>query len=246
MAVTIDSVVMSIFREQRLNTSIRANNLHITTPKVYMEIPINKDIIEIPMFAFYAFRAEVEKEQPSDTIVAELYSCGATSRYKSLEAVMKECLSASFSSSLLVKVNIPNSVDTYYCTYGAVFNSRLEPLMMMSWVLEKENVFTDSYRYYYKRAIIRIDPGVFVSKEDAVQRFIAGKLLVSTINNPVYTPHCDGIRIPTGNTVNTRIVKAEIDKCPFIIKKVENPSISVTNRDLLKVAAEHIDELVIV
>jgi hypothetical protein len=39
-------------------------------------------------------------------------------------------------------------------------------------------------------------------------------------------------------------VKIEIDECPFVIRGTDVPSISVTNEDLLQLAADHIDEII--
>lgn len=252
MAATLDSVINSIFQDSDSNSVLRRHSYRTTpntrtTSALFMEIPINQDIIEVPAFAFDAFLDVNRQSLHTDMLVAELYSCGLSSGYKSLDAIMRDCLSTKFSKHL-TKVSIFNAADTYYCTFGTIFNSNFKPLMMLSWILEKKSDGEDRIKYYYKRPILRINPGVCVSKEDAIQRFIVNKALVSSLNILVYTPYHSNTAFfleqeaPFSHKSSWQ-VKVEIDECPFTIKKSEVPSISVTNKDLLQLALDHIDEL---
>jgi hypothetical protein len=68
--------------------------------------------------------------------------------------------------------------------------------------------------------------------------------MTTVLGATVYTPSTYGF----GNFIESSCfsfehVKIEIDECPFVIRSTDVPSISVTNEDLLQLAADHIDEI---
>lgn len=252
MAVTLDSVIRSLFQGNYSHSRImehRYRNLptDAVTSTVFMEIPVRSEVIEMPVFAFDDFINIGKRVLSVDTMVAQLYSNDIQSEYKSLDSIMKDCLSTKFSKHLTV-VSVPNAVSTYYCTYGAVFNSNFKPLMMMSWLMERRCDDDGREKYYYKRPLLRINPDVYMNKEDAVQRFIVNKLIVNSLYCSFYTPYYPNV--DSFLNQNSRMserdswkVKVEIDECPFVIRRPDIPSISISNKDLLQIAADHIDEI---
>lgn len=251
-STSLDAVINAIFQGGHRNSRIEMSygrTLETTpvTSKKYMEIPISGDVIELPLLAFDAFRDIKKRSINSDVLVAQLYSCGTTSDYKSLDAIMRDTMSTNFNRHLM-QVQIAGCPSTYYATYGAVFNDDLKPLMMLSWIMEKKADGDGRLKYHYKRPLLRINPGVCVSKEDNVQRFIANKVLLNSLNYPIATPYffnCDAFIDQTRDysSRSTWAVKVEIDECPFYIKTIDTPSISVTNEGLLQLAADHIEEI---
>lgn len=218
-----------------------------TTPKKYIEIPIQDSTFELPIFAFRKFRNMADKGTQSDAIVAQLFSYGNTSHYRSLEAIMKEVLSSPFSNRLW-KIEVPGSVNIYYGTAGAVFNEELKPIMMMSWLLERVKDEEGNTKYAYKRPIMRLHPMTITSKDDALIRWLGGRFLTNTLNALIGRPFFYGSRyfVQSNNYYNNReyfTARIEIDKCPFIIRGAETPSVSTTNEDLLQVAEEYLQEV---
>lgn len=247
---SLNSVIQNIYRNNDRLSRIartyyrRRGNVPVTSRK-YMEIPINSDVLEIPLFVLKDFIDIVQGDKDKDVIVAILYSYGQTSSYKSLDSVMKDVLSAPFrQDKRLFKVLVPGSSNIYYATFGAIFDEHFTPLMMMSWELERRVEEEGTNKYYFKKPLLRINPHPCVDKEDALQRFICGRMMATALSSTVYTPYqYRDNHFISPNSSSFDYVKVEIDKCPFIIKGTDAPSISVTNKDLLQVAADHIEEL---
>lgn len=246
---SLDSVISAIFADSNSNSQIRrqyynrnTSNIPITVKK-YMEIPIDSDVFELPLFAFEDFKKMHQDKKIGDVIVASLYSCGQTSDYKSLDSIMKDTLSTYFNRHLC-KVQIPNSPNVYYATFGAVFDENFTPLMMLSWIMERRVHEEGVIKYQYKKPLLRLNPYPCLNKEDALQKFICGRWMTTALGTRVGTPfiyNCQDF-IETGY-FSFEHVKIEIDECPFVIRGTDVPSISVTNENLLQLAADHIDEI---
>lgn len=247
---SLNSVIYSIFEDSNRNSMIRrqyynrsASNTPITVKK-YMEIPIGSDVFELPLFAFNDFTKMHENNKIGDAIVASLYSCGQTSDYKSLDSIMKDTLSTYFDRHLC-KVQVPNSTNVYYATFGAVFDENFTPLMMLSWIMERRVNEEGAIKYRYKQPLLRLNPYPFLNKEDALQKFICGRWMTTALDATIYTPN----KYDWRNFIEQHVyqsfnhVKIEIDESPFVIRNTDIPSISVTNEDLLQLAADHIDEI---
>jgi hypothetical protein len=208
-----------------------------------MEIPIGSDVFELPLFAFKDFKNMHQNKKIGDVIVASLYSCGQTSSYKSLDSIMKDVLSTYFGRHLC-KVQIPNSPNVYYATFGAVFDENFIPLMMLSWIMEREVNEGGVIKYRYKKPLLRLNPYPCLNKEDALQKFICGRWMTTALGTRVYTASTyDWRNLIEPNFFGFEHVKIEIDECPFVIRSTDVPSISVTNEGLLQLAADHIDEV---
>lgn len=230
----------------RMHTGRHVPSVPITT-KLYMEIPIGSDVFELPLLAYSAFRDMLSHNRHCDTLVAQIYSCGLESSYKSLDSIMKDVLTAK-PSLHLCKVRVPGSSNVYYSTYGTVFDSRLKPLMMLSWVFERKPDGNGRMKYHYKKPLLRLNPQTCLLKEDALQRFMAGRMMTSSLESYVTLPYfasMDEYLEQTHSYINRRSFQAriEIDECPFVIRGVDIPSISLTNEALLQMAADHINEI---
>ena len=159
---SLGSVIQNIFHDSDSNSQIRryrggrVAQTPITT-KRYMEIPIDADVFELPLLAFNSFKNMHLTGKDSNMIVASLYSCGQTSSYKSFDSVIKDVLSTPFSNHLS-KVQVAGSNNTYYATFGAVFDEAFEPLMMLSWLLERKADGKGVIKYHYKRPLLRLNP----------------------------------------------------------------------------------------
>jgi hypothetical protein len=234
----LDSIIYNIFKLNRGSNLYPGEN-RITSIK-YMEIPVDSDVFEVPLFAFHKFCNMLDKGINASTIVATLYSCGAESSYKSIEAIMRNVLYTTFDCHLS-KILIDDTSNIYYATMGAVFDKDLNPLMVMSWQMERQN--DEREPYSFKRPILHITPMSFVRKEDPVQRFLVGKMLTTALDMDIPEPYLFTNRLHFKTNESSFKIKVEIDDCPFNIKGVDVPSISVTNENLLQLAAEHIDEI---
>lgn len=246
---SLDSVINDIFEDSNRYSQIRrqcynrnTSNTPITVKK-YMEIPIGSDVFELPLFAFEDFKKMHQNKKIGDVIVASLFSCGQTSNYKSLDAIMKDVLSTYFDRHLC-KVQIPSSPNVYYATFGAVFDENFTPLMMLSWIMEREINEEGVIKYHYKKPLLRLNPYPYLNKEDALQKFICGRWMTTALGEAVCAPTFYGCSSFLERHGYLRFnLKIEIDECPFVIRGTDVPSISVTNEDLLQLATDHIDEI---
>lgn len=244
---SLNSVIQAIFEDSNSNSQIRRQYCRSTsntpiTVKKYMEIPIGSDVFELPLFAFEDFKKMHQNEKVGDVIVASLYSCGQTSNYKSLDSIMKDVLSTYFNKRLC-KVQIPNSPNVYYATFGAVFDENFTPLMMLSWIMERRVSEEGVIKYRYKKPLLRLNPYPCLNKEDALQKFICGRWMTTALGTRVYIPYSGCRDFIEHDYFSFEHVKIEIDECPFVIRGTDVPSISVTNEGLLQLAADHIDEI---
>lgn len=221
-------------------------------PKVmYMEIPITGNTFELPLFAADTFSEIVEKERDDnvEAIVVTLNTQEMMSRYKSLERAMADILTENYFHGrlALIEVKQGNEMVPYYGTQGAVFDKDFDPVMMCSCIVErnKENEESKSF-YKLSKLILRIDPYAFIHKPTSMERFLNNKLITACLENTFYMPssnlpgnHLLRISRPTEKFP----VKVEIDDCPFTVRPANTPSISTTNKQLLQVAIDHINEI---
>lgn len=252
-SVNLEDVIESLFFDSSSNSQIDRrywglNNSIPTTMMRYMEVPLDKDVFELPLFAFSAFKEMHKANIEGDVLTAQLFSCGVSSSYKSLDAIMKDCLSTNFSRHL-IQIQLSGTASIYYATFGAVFSEDFEPLMMLSWIMERKTDDEGKVVYHYKRPLLRLKPEICVSKEDSIQRFLSGKMMVAGLNSIIHTPYfydCHAF-LEQGNPYSSGSIhhlKVEIDQSPFIIRDSDTPSVSVTNEDLLQLVADHIDEVI--
>lgn len=243
MAYRLEDVISDIYSTKSTHHFPNVEAAHVT-PTKYMDIPISGDTFELPVFAFPRFVDAVANY--SDILVAQLYSCGQKSYYKSLDTIMKEVLLTDFYyNTPLIKVEVAESSNIYYATLGAVFNADLQPLMMMSWIIGRRQNDAGNTEYYYIKPLLRLSPGPYIAKEDALQRFIGNKLLTKALEAHICVPNGRGYRgiLEQSDTYSSDKVRIVIDDIPFTARSTDVPSISVTNESLLQLAADHIDEI---
>lgn len=221
------------------------------TKRVYMDIPIDKELFEVPTFAFNTFINVLKDRRFEDNaIVAVLKTLNKTPRYVTLSRYMKDILLEDFISDRLVKLQEKKSTNefvTYYATHGAIFREDFSPIMMCSWQIKRFKDNNGNYKYDFLRPIMRIDPACYVSKSDPIERFIANKLPVEAFSSIIYNPY--RVSLPECFTQIDKSqlsvsLKVEIDRCPFVLKHADVPSISTTNESLLQVVIDHINEFI--
>ena len=251
MARSISSIIDSIFSTTDAYNHCyrrygRATGIAQSDTK-YMTIPIGNGTFEVPIFAFEEFCQAVldpdARDCPSDAIVVQLNYKENQSRYTSLNAVISDVLNEKYSNSRLCKLTITKLDTTYYGTYGALFNEEFKPIMMCSWLMEKYENQDNHTRYRFIKPIVRIEPYCFMNKSDVLERFICNKF-VSTVLEGLYHIPLSRRRYLDITSSNNYHPKIEIDECPFTIEGADTPSVSTTNRELLQLARNHINEII--
>lgn len=232
-------------RNYRHHTMIRPRS-----KETYMIIPISGDLFEIPTFALSSFTGVsiVKAEEKLDAMVVNIKDATSKTTYASMESKVRDVLTLSYTSDKLMKVmDGKDSTNHYYGTHGLLLDKDFNPVMMMSWVIRRTYLEEDnSLSFGFVRPLLRIDPRVFMQKGNAMERYIANRivptaLLISNVRRPYMNNNC----FFEADDVHRNLqVKVEIDKCPFTLQKTDVPSISTTNEELLDVAIQNIDEVV--
>ena len=217
----------------------------------YLEIPLNRDIIEIPLFALDVFIDAVKDGGcDADAIVTVLKTTDCVTGYKTLDRSMKDILYENYNVSKLIKIDLTkdNNPLIYYGTCGAVFDKDFNPLVVCMWQIEQciqEDEDDAAFKYKFLRPVIRIHPDVYLRRSDSMERFIAGKMLNTCLQwenfqaPPSWKLNSSFLTSDSGYTA-----RAEIDEFSFVIHDTSSPSISTTNQQLLRLALDHIEDIV--
>lgn len=260
MSVTLSTLPDSIFQSTNLcNRAVgyASSSYKITGLKKYIEIPIDQDEFEVPIFAMTKFIELVKNNLDTDfqVMAAELYSRNAPLRYVSVERYMRDVLLDIFSKNGLLKcpAKSKDGTVTYYATHGAVFNSFLEPVAMCSWqfkryLCEDTTVKNTRPTYSFVRPIFRIDPSVYMSQNDAMEKFLIKRFSTALLSLcKVSTPLRKELpaRIVTISEYKDLIAPSvRIEKIPFNINPISEPTIDTTNEELRRTALNYVEEIV--
>lgn len=232
------------------------NDCHITSQSgslfqgktANMIIPVNKEVFEIPTFILSQLSYCLFKIEDVEAFVLTLGSKGRQTSYKSLDAGVREALSSQYNIYGLRQITpacAPYKI--YYGTNGAIFDENLQPVMMLSWQIEKISPEKGGERMQYKflRPLLRVDPAVFIRKGNALERYVAGKMISTALSVPLLShPYIGVNRYCAGYHDDRRFLpKVEIDKSPFLFRQPDIPSISTTNESLLNVVLDNIEEV---
>jgi len=248
MTQTLNSITERIF-ECRVNASddglvyMHKDQLH-RKDGAQMEIPVGKPVFEIPLFLFNKAFSSLSNNPKVSTLVAELYTKGRKPSHKTVSRFMCDVLITHYPSMRFIDLEVKQGEDTikYYGTYGAVFDTNFEPLMMCSWEMERLQVDGNTV-FSYLRPIIRIHPDCFLNQHNSMEKFLAKKFIntaLTTLVNDV--PIKNELFTITERTRAYPVV--EIGASPFAITKVIPPPVTISNQDLLQVARDHIEEII--
>jgi hypothetical protein len=219
----------------------------------FMVVPISEDAFTVPIFALSSFMNNLTCDNIGEakTLAVNLYNLGYKASYKSLDSNIRSTFKIAFSHSHLIKLASYSPSQTFYSTYGAIFDKDFQPIMMLLWQLEKipQDEGDWPLKYTFVKPMLWIAPKVFVNKDTAVERYIINKILPTILDiNYIARPRIISDRIRKFIYPSDRgyidTVKVEIDKCPYKFKETDVPSISTTNENLLKVALDNIEEVV--
>ena len=238
----LQTTIERIFEDRCHGGNYYGRQRAIATSKKYMEIPITSDTFELPILTLPAFKEMLDEKLDRELLVVQLYSYNNTSQYRSMDAIMKDVLSTEFGERL-IKIEVPGSTNYYYGTIGAVFDKDFKPLMMMSWIMERERRDDNTIKYRYKKPLLRLNPVTLTSKEDALLKWLGGRLLSNTLNTIVAPPYFYSCFHFIRQSQYYPQPRVEIDVSPFTLRSVDTPSVSVTNESLLNIVEQHIEEI---
>lgn len=213
-----------------------SNRAQRSSKKVYMEIPLQGQSLEIPVLAISDIDYRLVNNTAPDMLIAEMEDMGYKTSYSSFDRIMKTCIKERWAKAKLIKVIGKNKEEehTYYVGKGIVCNEDFKPLMLCTWQLQG-TPNNNKVDWKFTNAIIRIDPYFYLDYTDNVGRFVCKKLVKESICNYVYSP-----RLRESTHFTPQVVIASI---PFKVKGVSTPNINVDSEDLVKVALDNIDKV---
>lgn len=253
MARELSSTIQAMFSsgDEREYTwwSRRFLQNHETDKVKYMEIPIKDCQFEMPLFALTTFTDKVNSREieGKDAIVASLNTLGKTPRYKTLDRSMRDSLNERFSTSRLVRTTVGQGDNriNYYVTHGAVFDENFTPIMLASWIVEKERKADGDYEYSFIKPVLHINPEVFLYRDNQMEKFIGNRIINASLEDSVPYPenYLLSERYFKMHSRSDRVsVKVDIDELPFSVYEVNVPSVSITNKELLQIVLDHLDD----
>lgn len=216
-----------------------------------MTIPIfNNGMFEIPTEALEVLWSDKYITQPTlndfDTVRLSLTYKGKKAHYKSANAIIKQLFSLGYKESGVTKSTLEDGT-IYYGGNGIILDKDFHPILMLTWKVQRRKVVSNTdtdtpsfYRYLLVNPVMRISPRVF-AKEDIIQRYIASKVLnigVDMNNITFRCPYNDLVSYKTSYRV-----EIIIDNFPFAITPVNTPSVRTSDKELLGIAAAHINEM---
>lgn len=265
MSLELNDLPRAVFRTTHISNLARGwyRAGEIAGAIKYMEVPITGDEFEIPVVAFMTFMEMVQnnKDLDHDAIVLNLYSTEDSLRYTTVDRYMRDVLVDDFKRNRLLKCTAKGKdcVKTYYATHGAVFTEDFTPVFMCSWMMKREDV-VQPYRnedgmpdmhhvtmYKFLYPIIRIDPGIYLSQQDTMEKFLIKKFTTLALTDQVCTPQRylpDRIKVSgTSDSSDRYIPSLRVEGSPFHIREACEPDINTTNEKLRQTVLEHVEEV---
>lgn len=220
---------------------------------LFLTVPLSADEFLVPTFVLPSLKECSWGGNSAPDVAVHLNYIGGYSDYKSLDAAFRDSLQCSYEKTRLVRLPLSKPTDKpYYATWGAVFDNDYNPVMMTMWRLSKHHEVINKgtsfeslrVRVGFSQPILWISPSVVINKGNAVERYLANKVIPTALSIPhVYTPYNLGAAFSSGSS-SCYPIKVEICKCPFSVKAPCVPSASTSNASLLDVALNHLDEIV--
>lgn len=213
---------------------------------VYMSIPLQETSVEIPVFALNSLyhTSQMVDITNKDALVIKLEYKNHRTSYKSVDAKMREALATKYPQSKLMSIPDGDRPNAYFGTYGAVFSRDYKPIMMLMWEFKKVEV-ENTVKYEFARPIMRVSPSVVINKSNAIERCIVNKMIPAALSaRTIYFPYGTFPYIKRRNDDSDSPIKVIIDKFPYDMRKVDKPSISTTNDELIKLALDNINEVI--
>jgi hypothetical protein len=258
MSLELNDLPRAVFRATHISNLARSwyRGGEIAGAIKYMEVPITGDEFEIPVVAFMTFMEMVQnnKDLDHEAIVLSLYSREDGLRYTTVDRYMRDVLVDDFKRNHLLKCTAKGKdcVKTYYATHGAVFTEDFTPVFMCSWMMKKcyrtleDGNLEIHYKFLYP--IIRIDPGIYLSQQDTMEKFLIKKFTTLALTDQVYTPFPrqlpDRFKVSgTSDFFDLYIPSLRVEVSPFHIREACKPDINTTNEKLRQTVLEHVEEV---
>lgn len=243
----LQSILSMCFHSISYSRSVRTSGWN--NGDAFMTIPLQGNTVCVPVFALPALtKIDQEAFNPTqqENIAVRLGTDSAiAATYKSLDAKVRYALQRSYKAGMC-RIDI-SVTEYYYGIFGSIFDKNLNPIMMLMWEIER--FVTDDEnpepKFRFKRPVVQVLPSV-LQKRDAMERYIVNQVLAKALalDGNVHPPYGD-LNSHFDRIYNSYFsVRAVIDKFDFKVTRIDKPSISTTNKELLDIALDNLEEIV--
>lgn len=172
------------------------------------------------------------------TIVEPLIPSNRTSRYKTLDATLRNTYS---SNKDLVKFTIKNSSTYYYLGYYSIYDEDLNPIFkcyrsISSFESERDSDGIRNIRYMTREIILQISKSLYADSANPLAKYLTTKLIPKIF------------QVENSNLRRNRASYATIslkvsDYFDGVTSKITPPSIETKDFDLAECVINHFDEI---
>lgn len=246
MSTDLHSIISDIFRPSRYThrgfIQARCSDRELTginRGTVFMSVPIDKEIFEVPAFAMSTFLNIQQNNRDFHQIASlaiPLYTNYEVPCYKTVGRYMRDVLNSPYYRGLVIlKPNDKNTPLLYYGTKGAIFDSNFNPIAMFTLQIKKEEE-----SFTVTKPILRVNPLLYIYKETDIDKFIANKLIPACVSDLYYLRNINYIRVENQEKMEISVI---MEKMPFDIRRVPAPDASFEQHSLIELALNHLDEI---
>ena len=217
-----------------------------------MEIPIKENVFEIPTFVlaelrhtFDTFSVSFNIDESIEAIITEVGKSPITSSYKSVERAMKDNITSHSSMGALIKTEAKKGHErvVYYVTHGLVMNDKMKPVMMCSWIINRQIAEDGTLKFKWVQPVLRVDPKVFIYKEDEMEKFIVNRMVKQCLEHKVAAPLSGYLPSCFEEERHFMPIRVEIFPNCFNTVPVKTPSISTTNDELKQAVLDNLEDI---
>lgn len=204
---------------------------------------MNGSNMEIPVLALMRILHYMDKRtQIPDVCTLRLFCKGYVSSFKTLDKFMAGVLRNGWGSRGLIAIEIPNQGTNYryryYGAHGLVLDIDYNPIMVCSWLMKR--VYIDGkYKMKPIKPVIHLSSEIFVNQCNPLERYLSKKFLTGALSYPIDCPAFNTNIIEIQPSVPAEVI---IGKMPFSVRYADTPSRSISDKELLALAAAHIDQ----
>lgn len=222
--MSLETTLYDVFSRSGHNISYRTGSSTRDIYSKYIQIDLDRDVFEIPVF-LYKYLSENCTAEHTSSMCAFLYSDKRARDFATAPPIISDFINSSFTEDRLLKVDIPEKNLLYYGTCGALFDKHFNPLFICSWKVKKQDGF-----YVRVKPVVRYSRSIFTDKPDFITSPFKNRIFNFFLkDNDMW--HC------LGCPENISVI---IDDFPWSFHAVDTPSVSDTQDSLIKAALDNL------
>ena len=178
----------------------------------------------------------------SKTVVLPLYENAIPVTKRSFDSFIKQFFTFTPYSNRLQKITSSKG-EVYYGGKGIIFDSEYNPLLLCTLRAEKKLSNIGSFRWYYRRPIIYVNPIVFMEPSKLINKGIIKKIIPYYSNNALLFPSIISgyVNVNTVKSNRAAVIIDDMDK--FFVKPTVPKPQSCTMESLNQCLVDNIEDV---